>query len=234
MSDRQSFFQSVYQNNLWDSGESRSGQGSELAHTATLRDELPALLKQLEVRSMLDLPCGDFNWMQHMDLTGIQYVGADIVPEIVNENQDRFSNAQRRFICADVVEGPIPEVDLIFCRDCLIHFSFELAGSALKTMMASKARYLLLTHDDILTRYEPNGGKNMDLEALRNGVNYMYRPINFTLAPFSFPPPMHMIKESSLWDGYKTMALWRIDDLHQAIEQFEPGQANKPKVGLNP
>jgi hypothetical protein len=220
MSDRQSFFQSVYRDNLWDSGESRSGQGSELAYTATLRTELPALLQQLGVQSMLDLPCGDFNWMQHVDLSGIQYVGADIVPEIVNDNQAKFGNAQRRFICADVVEDALPEVDLIFCRDCLIHFSFRLIGSALKAMLAGKARYLLLTHDDILIRYEPNGGKNQDLEAPASGVNYMYRPINFTLPPFSFPPPVHLIKEEALWDGYKTMALWRTEDLRQAMTQF--------------
>src|SRR5688572_26366588 len=120
MSDRQSFFQSVYHDNLWDSRESRSGQGSEMAYTVSLRAELPELLKQLGVRSMLDLPCGDFNWMQHVDLSGIQYIGADIVPEIVDANQARFGNAQRRFIRADVVEDTLPEVDLIFCRDCLI------------------------------------------------------------------------------------------------------------------
>lgn len=219
MSDRQSFFESVYHDNLWDSAESRSGQGSELAYTATLRAELPILLKQLAVGSMLDLPCGDFNWMAHVDLAGIQYVGADIVPEIVSANQARFGNAQRRFIRVDVIEDTLPEVDLIFCRDCLIHFSYELIGHALKAMLASKARYLLLTHDNTLIRYETNGGKNADLDSQENGVNYMYRPINFTLPPFSFPPPVHVINEG-LWDGYKTMALWRTDDLRQAMKEF--------------
>lgn len=222
MSDRQRFFESVYRDNLWDSGESRSGQGSELAYTASLRAELPVLLKQLAVGSMLDLPCGDFNWMEHVDLAGIEYVGADIVPEIVSANQARFGNAQRRFIRADVVEDTLPEVDLIFCRDCLIHFSYELIGRAVNAMLASKARYLFLTHDNTLIRYEPNGGKNVDLESLENGVNYMYRPINFTLPPFSFPQPVHMINEG-LWDGYKTMALWRTDDLRQAMDPFRPG-----------
>jgi hypothetical protein len=172
--------------------------------------------------------------MQHVDLAGIQYVGADIVPEIVNENQARFGDAQRRFICDDVVKDPIPDVDLIFCRDCLIHFSFELSGRALKAMLATKARYLLLTHDDRLARYQSCGGKNEDLDALENGVNHMYRPINFTLPPFSFPPPMHTVKEGALWDGYKTMALWRTDDLRQAMEQFHPRQAQETAFRLGP
>jgi hypothetical protein len=56
MSDRQRFFQSVYHNNLWGSGESRSGQGSELVYTSALRAELPGLLKQLEVHSIWTCP----------------------------------------------------------------------------------------------------------------------------------------------------------------------------------
>jgi SAM-dependent methyltransferase len=215
VSDRQSFFESVYRDNLWNSSESRSGHGSELANTVELRAELPVLLRQLGVTSMLDLPCGDFNWMQHVDLSGVQYVGADIVPEVVSRNQARFGNKDRSFIQADIVQGPLPHTDLVFCRDCLIHFSLELALSALKTILASSARYLLLTHDSSLLRYEPADGKNVDIEALENGVNYQFRPLNFTLAPFLFPPPDTLIHEE-LWDGCKTMALWRTDELRRA------------------
>jgi hypothetical protein len=41
------------------------------------------LLRQFEIHSLLDLPCGDFNWMQHVDLQGIKYTGGDIVEALV-------------------------------------------------------------------------------------------------------------------------------------------------------
>lgn len=76
-------FEDIYQNNRWGSSESRPGSGSELRTTDTLREELPKLLRYLNVKSMLDLPCGDYNWMSEVDLGGIFYRGADIVEELI-------------------------------------------------------------------------------------------------------------------------------------------------------
>lgn len=60
---RAEFFSNVYQNNLWGSGQSRSGEGSELAWTGDLVEKLPALLRAHGVWRLLDVPCGDFHWM---------------------------------------------------------------------------------------------------------------------------------------------------------------------------
>ena len=216
MSDRQRFFESVYANNLWASHESRSGKGSELEATAPLRQELTAVLHYFGIRSMLDLPCGDFHWMQHVDLAGIRYIGADIVPDIVANNQQRFGNADRQFVHADLVSGPLPKADVVFCRDCMIHCTLELIQKSLQTLLTSGATYVFLTHDNSLIRYLAHANCNVDLEPLENGVNYLYRTVNFTLPPFSFPPPLHFINEG-FWDHCKTMALWRTDTLRQLL-----------------
>ena len=47
------------------------------------------MLKGLKVRRLLDAPCGDHNWMRHVDLDGIQYLGMDLVEDIVKHNQDK-------------------------------------------------------------------------------------------------------------------------------------------------
>ncbi|WP_448900759.1 hypothetical protein, partial [Escherichia coli] len=52
-------FQRIHDTNLWGAAESVSGLGSEIDATATLRAELPALLRRLEATSLLDAPCGD-------------------------------------------------------------------------------------------------------------------------------------------------------------------------------
>src|SRR3990167_7338614 len=72
---------------LWGSTESASGRGSELGATEALRTWLPELFQKLGVTSVLDAPCGDWNWMQHVDLAGIDYTGADIVASVIEHHQ---------------------------------------------------------------------------------------------------------------------------------------------------
>ncbi len=65
---RRAAFRRIYTRNAWGSKGSVSGSGSESEFTASLRVTLPDLLRELGVRSVLDAPCGDFNWMQGVDL----------------------------------------------------------------------------------------------------------------------------------------------------------------------
>src|SRR4051795_8960667 len=70
-------FDYIARRNLWSNEESRSGSGSTLAQTATLRSALPAVLRELGAAALLDIPCGDFGWLSTTDL-GVAYTGADI------------------------------------------------------------------------------------------------------------------------------------------------------------
>jgi hypothetical protein len=110
-------FAQIHDNNRWGSGESVSGAGSERVNTQQLVRELELLLRDLRVQTLLDLPCGDFNWMQHVDLGEIDYQGADIVAELVARNQARFQAPRRRFSRIDLLADRIPKVDLVLCRD---------------------------------------------------------------------------------------------------------------------
>ena len=56
-------FTRIWKTNLWGAETSASGLGSEDTATSTLRTQLPALLERLNVETLLDLPCGDFGWM---------------------------------------------------------------------------------------------------------------------------------------------------------------------------
>ena len=67
-------FEYIFESNLWGSDESRSGPGSMLVETETLRKQLPMLLREIGARSLLDIPCGDFRWLSEVDL-GVPYLG---------------------------------------------------------------------------------------------------------------------------------------------------------------
>jgi hypothetical protein len=69
----ESTFAPFYAENRWGDDESVSGPGSSLTRTAKLRRELPALLQKVGARTLLDAPCGDFNWMKDTPL-GVETV----------------------------------------------------------------------------------------------------------------------------------------------------------------
>lgn len=197
-------FARIYQTNLWFDAESRSGAGSSLDSTAQLRASLPPLLRSLNARSLLDVPCGDFNWMSHVDLSGIDYIGGDIVEPMVEANRGRYESPARKFMRVDLTSGPLPAADVILCRDCLVHFSYANIIAAFRTMRASGAKYLLTT--TFLNRQV-----NKDI------VDGDWRPLNLEKSPFELPAPHSVILEECTEEGGayvdKALAIWRVSDL---------------------
>jgi len=194
-------FAYIYQHNLWGGLESCSGVGSSLAETDVLRREIPRMLADFEIRSLLDVPCGDFEWLSRVDL-GVPYVGADIVPELVERNRVRYP--ERRFVPLDLTCDPLADADLILCRDCLVHLSFCNIEAALRNMKTCDARFLLTTTF-------PELEKNADI------ADGDWRPLNLERPPFSFPPPLRLIAEGCTECGGayddKSLGLWRLEDL---------------------
>lgn len=176
-------FTETFRNRYWRSKESVSGMGSELSQTESLRSKLATLLRDYGIRSLLDLPCGDFNWMQQVDLAGIHYTGGDIVEALITQNQKLYGNDQRKFLHLDLLTDALPEVDCILVRDCLVHFSLAHIEQALDNLKRSKIRYLLATS---FQRVETN-------EDIQTGY---WRPLNLQKAPFFFPEPLVVLDDS--------------------------------------
>ena len=128
---RRSAFEKVHRDNAFGGIESRSGAGSDLPATVQLRSELRLLLERYAIGSMLDVPCGDFHWMQHVTL-GCPYIGADIVPAIIDRNVKLYASDRRRFVMCDMVRDKLPRTELIFCRDGLVHLRSDGLDSQLK------------------------------------------------------------------------------------------------------
>jgi len=59
-------FTDIAQSKAWGDGETISGPGSTTDATATIREQIPLLLRELGVRSLLDAPCGDHHWMSRL------------------------------------------------------------------------------------------------------------------------------------------------------------------------
>jgi len=198
---RESVFTWIYRTNGWASQESVSGQGSELRETRVVRAVLPLLLARHGVDSMLDVPCGDCNWIREIDFGGggCDYIGADIVADLVERDQRTYGTHRRRFMHLDVVRDPLPSAGLVLCRDCMIHLPNADVLEALRNIRRSGARFLLAT------TYTARPA-NPDI------VTGDWRPINLQAAPFSLPAPLELLNEEWDWaEGFhadKCLGLW--------------------------
>ena len=138
-------FTGIYRTGAWtthDNVESLSGRGSTLWRTESLRRELPALLRRLEIDSLLDAACGDFNWLSTVDLPLRRYHGVDVVRDVIDANRRRYGSPGRSFESADITRDRLPDCDAILCRDCLNHLSFADISACLANIARTRARYV--------------------------------------------------------------------------------------------
>ncbi len=195
-------FTKICENKTWVmyGTESVSGSGSSLEETAVLRKVLPQLFLQFNIKKIIDAPCGDFYWMRHVDFGECDYLGVDIVKQLVEENNKQYSTSTRKFLCANLVEEILPQADLIFCRDCLVHLSLQDCLTVLRNFKKSGARYLLTTNFFNVTH-------NNDT------ICPQWRTLNLMKPPFNFPEPLFILNEKCKYDGNKTSALWDLQKL---------------------
>lgn len=197
--DLSALFTQFYRINRWGSDETRSGTGSERSRMRQVVRDLNRLIRDRDfgIQSVLDAPCGDFNWMQDVRLDEIDYLGCDIVEDLIEVNSAKHGGWTRNFKKLDITADAVPKVDLILCRDALVHFSYKHVFAALSNFRASGSRYLLTT--TFLKTKE-----NVEI-----GTGW-WRPINLQRPPFSFPEPEEMLPDGESDDHYedKVLALW--------------------------
>ena len=200
-------FTHVYERNAWGSKESRSGLGSTLSRTAAIRAQLPYLCEKLGIKTILDAPCGDFNWLKTVDLGFLDgYIGLDIVDQIIQKNVKTYGTATRHFFAVDIVNHPLPQADLILCRDCMQHLTDQDVLALIQNIKQSKSRYLLAST-------YPKETENRDIDQIYSTARITYR--NLQLPPFQFPEPLSVIDEG--FDG-KMLGLWSVDSLPGSCE----------------
>ncbi len=194
-------FTKIYETpHYWSSKESVSGNGSELKETVVIRKKLPEIVKNYSIKTLLDAPCGDFNWMKEIDLPCEKYIGVDVVRALIDRNKALYGNDHRSFICLDMGEEALPSADLLLCRDCLVHHTFASAWKILLNIKRSGVKYLLVTTYPALQR-------NKDLQT----IGFDWRSLNMQREPFNFPEPLLLIDEQEKLG--KHLGLWRLEDI---------------------
>jgi hypothetical protein len=186
-------FENIIKNKKWKVHP--CGPGSTLEYTTNLRSQLGKTLKKHNITSMLDAPCGDYSWMSVTDLPSISaYIGGDIAEFLIKENSENYPNINFKTI--DLTTDNLPDVDLLFCRDCLLHLSFEDIDKFFNNVSRSKIKYILTSNwfEDSTNERDINTGD--------------WRYINFLKSPYNFENPLDSIIDYI--DGFprREMLLW--------------------------
>lgn len=193
--DSRRVFRTIYKEKEWDTGETVSGPGSTISYTEDLREALPLLLQKLQVRSLLDAPCGDYNWMSQTKMKGIEYTGGDVVPELIETNSIKYPGVH--FIVVDITRDFLPKTDAVLCRDCFIHLSNRQIAMAIQQFKNAGIRFMIAsTYPVQLNEEIPTG---------------YYRPVNLEKAPFNLPAPMDLIRDYPAGEVERYLGVWDLN-----------------------
>jgi SAM-dependent methyltransferase len=147
---------------------------------------LERFLKDNSVRSVTDFGCGDWQFSQFIDWSGVDYVGFDVVPNIVEANTRRFASEGLTFKVFEKT-ADLPGGDLLLAKEVFQHLPNNLISEYLATI---RKRYKMAL---ITNAIEP-GDFNSDITAGGG------RPVCINKPPFLVPGAF-VFTNSFLVDG---------------------------------
>jgi hypothetical protein len=128
---RRATFRSVYRRAEWGKGGQSqffSGVGSYGEPAAKYADVMSAVVGGLIRQkgapiTIVDLGCGDFSVGSQLlaRLPPVRYIGCDVVPELVRENQERYGSDRIAFRTIDIVSEELPAGEICTVRQVFQH-----------------------------------------------------------------------------------------------------------------
>lgn len=167
-------FQAIYEKGSWGNG---SGPGSHPNWTIEYRAFLERFIRLNNVRSIVDVGCGDWQFSRFLNLDGISYRGFDVVEPLVEENNKRFGSSTVRFDLMPEDPALLPTADLLLMKDVLQHLP-DADIFRFRDTVFGRYRFALLTNS-----YEKiDAYRNVDLS--RPGE---FRCLDLAAAPYEMP-----------------------------------------------
>ena len=183
-------FSKIYKEDLWHGG---SGAGSKLENIKEYVDILQKYIDKPEVKTVLDLGCGDWQFSKFLDLSSVSYLGVDVVESVIESNSTSYSASNIKFISRDITTYEVPKADLIICKDVLQHLSNKDVVTILVKIITS-SKFSLITND-----FNPDNTENKDID------NGNYRCLDLTLSPFYLDVVTVLESERFGWRSKRTV-----------------------------
>jgi SAM-dependent methyltransferase len=173
-------FSEVYATAQWGGkrGEFYSGRGSQPEVTGPYCDMIRQFIAEHDIRTVLDVGCGDFEVGQRIACLGVAYTGVDVVPALIERNRERYASATVKFECLDVTVDSLPRADLCLVRQVFQHLSNAQIAAAL-AQLDSFSHVIVTEHYPAeLERCVPNLDKapGPDTRLLEGSAVFLDRP----------------------------------------------------------
>ena len=190
---RKLIFTSIFKSKHWVQKDdnlakkyiSISGHGSNI-NTEQFQNLSSCFLDFLEkfsINSILDMPCGDFLWMdQILKIKKIKYLGIDIVDDLIQKNKINYASSNIDFKTFDITNFVTEEkFDLVFMRDFFIHISNEDILRILNNISQMNIKYFASENYEIYKNINTEIGK--------------HRKVNLQIEPFNLEKPVFSFKD---------------------------------------
>tara|TARA_R110000772_G_scaffold2410_1_gene8312 strand:+ start:34647 stop:35249 length:603 start_codon:yes stop_codon:yes gene_type:complete len=192
-------FSEIYDKKAWVEG---SGPGSTIEYCIPLIVFLSGYIKENNIKSMVDIGCGDIQWMSNIfNNLNISYTGIDVVDNVININKGNYPN--ETFICADIFTmdiGDIPDSDMYFMKDVLQHWTNDMIQTWLDRFFEEKpnAHFLTINCDlDNILKFMPEHSHDRELKVGE------FSPLNKNKYPLSNYKPIELF-------SWETKKVYRI------------------------
>ena len=137
-------FTKIYDKNIWGNG---SGCGSTLTHNKQYMDILQTFMAEKNVKSVMDIGCGDWQFSKYMDWTGIDYNGIDCVKSVVEFNNDNYGKENIKFFHMDASQTFIPYAfDLVIIKDVLQHWENDVIIKFMDKLISYGHKYIIIVN----------------------------------------------------------------------------------------
>lgn len=188
--DTAKVFDDIYRHAKWGTntaGVGNSGTGSTLPATLLYRTFLQQFLKDNAIHSVVDAGCGDWEFSQAINWTGIDYKGFDIVETVVAQDTKKYAKPNIHFATANIIDYDLPAADLLISKHVLQHLPNRDVAKFVAKL--SKYKHVLLING---VNRDTMSGANTDIAPGE------YRELDVTRPPFNVPG----IKVLTYWDGF--------------------------------
>jgi len=170
--------------------KSASGKGSWLGYnTETSLKQLKETIHKYNIKSVVDMPCGDVNWIfDSFETDSLPlYVGLDVASAVIEVNKKRFAHHKNKeFHFWDASHCAVPRFfnetsskeetfDLVHVRDVVQHMGMDLGVKYFCNVFKSGAKFMLTTTFP--------GGKHT------NVADSDFYKNDLSQEPFAFPEP---------------------------------------------
>lgn len=150
--------------------QGHSGPGSDPNYTIGYRGFLETFIRSNNIKTVVDIGCGDWQFTKYINFDGVNYLGLDVVDPVIMANQERYGGRNISFGRMPEQLSEAPQAQLLIIKDVLQHLTEQNIRSFIEIVLP-KFQHCLLTNSyrriqtPVNTPIRDGGFRCLDLSA---------------------------------------------------------------------